>query len=215
MLATELDFKMTTLMTIKMSKYHTPKPILLSSILVMAMVEDHIIQGCKRGDRQAQNELYIRYAPLMLSICRRYLRQLDIAEDVMIHGFYKVLSKVDSFNQKGSFEGWMKRIMVNECLMEIRKSKSQHLTVELDSDIHHPKVDFVDHLVYEELIDLLDELPTGYRTVFNLYVIEGYKHREIAEMLGVSVNTSKSQLILARKKLQLLIKKKSELRNSA
>ena len=181
----------------------------------MAMVEEHIIQGCKRGDRAAQNELYKRYAPLMLSICRRYLRQVDIAEDVMIHGFYKILSKVTSFDQQGSFEGWMKRIMVNECLMEIRKAKSQHLTVELDNTVHHPKVDFVDHLVYEELVILLDELPTGYRTVFNLYVIEGYKHREIAEMLGISVNTSKSQLILARKKLQTLIKKKSELRNSA
>lgn len=179
------------------------------------MVEKHIIQGCQNGNRKSQNELYQRYAPLMLSICRRYLRQIDIAEDVMTHGFYKILSKVDSFDQQGSFEGWMKRIMINECLMEIRKSKSQHLTVELDQTIHHPKVDFVDHLVYEELIELLDDLPTGYRTVFNLYVIEGYKHREIAEMLGVSINTSKSQLILARKKLQSMIKKKSELRNSA
>lgn len=176
----------------------------------MAMVERDIIQACQSGDREAQNELFKRYAPLMLSICRRYLHKLEVAEDVMIHGFYKILTKVSSYNHQGSFEGWMKRLMVNECLMEIRRSKNQYLTVELDDVTHHPHVDFVDHLIYEEIIDLLDELPTGYRTVFNLYVIEGYKHKEIAEMLGVSVNTSKSQLILARKKLQRLIKKKSE-----
>jgi len=179
------------------------------------MVEEHIIKACQGGDRKAQNELYRRYAPLMLSICRRYISKQEVAEDVMIHGFYKILTKVTSFQQQGSFEGWMKRLMVNECLMEIRKSKAQYLTVELDEVHTHPKVDFVDHLVYEELVDLLDDLPIGYRTVFNLYVIEGYKHKEIAEQLGVSINTSKSQLILARKKLQKLIKKKSELRNTA
>lgn len=174
------------------------------------MVDRNIIQACEYGDRKAQNELFKRYAPLMLSICRRYLQKQEVAEDVMIHGFYKVLTKISSYKDKGSFEGWMKRIMINECLMEIRKSKAQYLTVELEEVIHHPSVDFHDHLVYEELIALLDDLPVGYRTVFNLYVIEGYKHREIAEQLGVSVNTSKSQLILARKKLQQLIKKKSE-----
>jgi len=181
----------------------------------MAMVEENIIKACKKGERKAQNELYKRYAPLMLSICRRYLRKQEVAEDVMIHGFYKILTKIESFDQKGSFEGWMKRVMVNECLMEIRKTKAQYLTVALDEVTRDPHVDFIDHLVYEELIDLLDDLPLGYRTVFNLYVVEGYKHKEIAEKLGVSINTSKSQLILARKKLQKLIKKKSELRNSA
>jgi len=179
------------------------------------MVDKHIIEGCQRGDRKAQNDLYRMYAPLMMSICRRYLRHMEVAEDVMVHAFYKILTKVGSFNGNGSFEGWMKRIMVNECLMEIRRSKTQFFTVEIENGIQHPKVDFEDHLVYEELIGLLDELPTGYRTVFNLYVIEGYKHREIAEQLGISINTSKSQLILARKKLQQLIKKKSEIKLSA
>lgn len=172
------------------------------------MGETDIIKACKRHDRKAQNLLFQRYAPLMLSICKRYLKQTELAEDIMVHAFYKIFSKIDSFNNKGSFEGWMKRIVINECLMELRKKKSQYLTVAIEDMNHEPEVAWQDSLEYEELLALLNHLPDGYRTVFNLYVIEGYKHKEIAEQLGVSINTSKSQLILARRKLQGLIKKK-------
>ena len=116
----------------------------------------------------------------MLSICKRYLKQTELAEDIMVHAFYKIFSKIDSFNNKGSFEGWMKRIVINECLMELRKKKSQYLTVAIEDMNHEPEVAWQDSLEYEELLALLNHLPDGYRTVFNLYVIEGYTHKELS-----------------------------------
>ena len=123
------------------------------------MEESDIIEGCKKSDRKAQNLLFHKYAPIMLSICLRYLRQKEIAEDVMVHGFYKVFSKIASYKNQGSFEGWMKRIMINECLMELRKRKSEFLTVAIEEMHHHPMVDWDNLLEYEELIALLNELP--------------------------------------------------------
>ncbi len=171
-----------------------------------------ILQGCIQEDSSAQESLYNRYSSLFLSMILRYVKRRDVAEDVLVEGFYKIFSKIDSFNGKGSFEGWMKRIMVNEALMELRKKNVLHLSVELNQA--SDRVDDVDHISrmsYEELLTLLDDLPPGYRTVFNMYVIEGYKHREIAEILDISINTSKSQLILAKKKMQELVKKKHDL----
>lgn len=168
---------------------------------------EELIKRCKRNDRRAQNLLFDRFAPRLLSICQRYMKNTEAAEDVLIHSFYKIFKKLDSYTGKGSFEGWMKRIAINECLMELRKKKNFSLTIPLDQMSESLSVEFEDRLSYEEVISLLDQLPIGYRTVFNLYVIEGYKHREIAEKLGISINTSKSQLILARRKLQKLIKK--------
>lgn len=135
----------------------------------------------------------------------RYTKQYEEAEDVMIHAFYKIFDKIDSYNGDGSFEGWMKRILVNEALMHIRKRNSLHLAVEVQ-DIDVPETtNVVDQLQYEDLLVLLEQLPVGYRTIFNLYVIEGYKHREIAELLDISINTSKSQLILAKKRMKKLV----------
>lgn len=168
-----------------------------------------LIVKCKKQERSAQNVLYHQYAPLFFSICLRYIKTNATAEDVLVQAFFKIFNSIDNFKNEGSFEGWMKRIVVNECLMELRRKKNFSLTVSLD-DIDIPiEVDYQDQLEYDDVLNLLDELPDGYRTVFNLYVIEGFKHREIAEMLGISVNTSKSQLILARRKLQQLFKKKS------
>lgn len=135
----------------------------------------------------------------------RYTKQYEEAEDVMIHAFYKIFDKIDSYNGDGSFEGWMKRILVNEALMHIRKRNNLHLAVEVQ-DIDVPETtNVVDQLQYEDLLVLLEQLPVGYRTIFNLYVIEGYKHREIAELLDISINTSKSQLILAKKRMKKLV----------
>lgn len=181
----------------------------------MNKVDPNIIKACAQKDRKAQNQVFHLLAPTMLSICLRYLKQKEKAEDIMIHGFYKVFTKIDSFNFKGSFEGWVKRIMINECLMELRKQKNSFLSVSLDERLEEPFVNWDKRLEYEELLSLLDRLPNGYRTVFNLYVIEGFKHKEIAEQLGISINTSKSQLILARRRLQEIIKKKYEIRASA
>lgn len=174
-----------------------------------------IINGCKNNERTAQNKLYKLYASLFYSIALRYMKAPEEAEDVLVQGFFKIFNNVDRFQNKGSFEGWMKRIIVNEALMALRKHKNMALTVSVDDIEPHTVIDVShDPLEYEELINLLNELPTGYRTVFNLYAIEGYKHREIAELLGISINTSKSQLILARRKLQQLIKKKVKFRTA-
>jgi RNA polymerase sigma factor (sigma-70 family) len=166
-----------------------------------------LIQLLRDQDRAAQKWLYERYAPLMFSVCRRYLRSREDAEEALVGGFYKVYSQIDSFSGDGSFEGWIRRIMVNESLMSLRKTKRlvfpgdewmtdetpDHFSIEAD-------------LSAREILDLLDQLPVGYRTVFNLYVLEGLKHQEIADLLGVSINTSKSQLILAKEKLRNLLK---------
>lgn len=139
----------------------------------------------------------------------RYLKKRDEAEDAMIQSFYRILQKISSYNGSGSFEGWMRRIAVNECLMQIRKKKMLMIDIDDTKDISSPQQSIADILEYKELLEVLNELPTGYRTVFNLFVIEGYKHREIAEELNISINTSKSQLILAKKRLaEILIKKK-------
>lgn len=146
----------------------------------------------------------------------RYMKNEVDAEDALIKGFYKVFSKLDSYKNAGSFEGWMKRIVINECLMLLRKNHNLNMTVAIDDApiVSSLKIEFVDNLTYEDILNLLDELPVGYRTVFNMYCIEGYKHREIAESLGISINTSKSQLILARKKMRLLIKKKLNIKSA-
>jgi len=166
---------------------------------------EHIIQGCKNNDASSQKILYDRYASLFLSMALRYTRQYEQAEDVMIHAFYKIFDKINSYKGNGSFEGWMKIIVVNEALMHIRKKTNLNLAIEIN-DVDKPETqNVVDQLQYEDLIKLLNQLPDGYRTIFNLYVIEGYKHREIAELLDISINTSKSQLILAKKRMRNLI----------
>lgn len=148
----------------------------------------------------------------MLGICRRYIRSDEDAEDIMIEGFYKIFNNLRQYDRRGSFEGWMKKIMVNEALMWLRKKRL--LQTELDEKMPLLQEDY-DLRQFElegsEIIPLLDQLPDGYRTVFNLYVMEEMKHREIAVMLGISINTSKSQLILAKKKLkQLILEKKAK-----
>ena len=164
---------------------------------------------CKKGDAKVQKQLYEMYAPLFMSIAMRYMKNIESAEDVMVMGFFKIFNNINKYKGAGSFEGWMKRILVNEALMQIRKRNNLYMTLELSEvDKKSDEVSIVDDMAYEDLLALLDELPPGYRTIFNMYVIEGYKHREIAELLKISINTSKSQLILAKKRMRELIKKK-------
>lgn len=166
-----------------------------------------MIQGCLEGDRKAQKVLYETYSPKLLGVVKRYVKAPEDAEDVLIEGFFKIMTKIDLYSGSGSFVGWMRRIMVNEALMFLRKNNNFNMTVEINNNLHHPtKVTVEDQLAADDILALLDKLPVGYRTVFNLYVLEGYKHREIAEELGISINTSKSQLILARNRLRELIK---------
>lgn len=170
----------------------------------------HIIEGLKQKDRVTQKLVFEQYGAKFLPTIKRYVKNDEDAKDICVLGFYKVFTKIDSFKSNGSFEGWMKRIMINEALMFLRKYKTFNLSIEESKvDIKY-EVDYDGLMDYKSMLKLLDLLPTGYRTVFNLYVIEGFKHREIAEQLGISINTSKSQLILARKRLQEIIKKKQK-----
>jgi len=157
-------------------------------------------------DRVAQKWLYERYSPLFFSVCRRYLSSREDAEEALGSGFFKVFSQIDAYQQVGSFEGWMRRIMINEALMMLRKRRNLVFPGD-EAGMPEPQDTFSIHaeLSAQEIMALLDELPAGYRTVFNLYVMEGYKHQEIADLLGISINTSKSQLILAKEKLKKLL----------
>lgn len=171
------------------------------------MTEQELIQKCRNKERRAQKFLFDRYSPKMFGVCRRYVKNQEDAEDVMVEGFYKVLANIDKFKGNGSFEGWIRRIMVNQALMFLRKNNNFKLSVEISNVVIKANPVVEDNLAAQDILNLLSHLPTGYRTVFNMYVIEGYKHREIGEILGISINTSKSQLILAKKRLRELVER--------
>ena len=138
-----------------------------------------------------------------MAICTRYVGNRDDAEEVLIDGFMRVYSRVDQFRGEGSFEGWMRRIMVTESLMYLRKNKAWRQELQLDTITVEPDYEWADaNLQSEDLMRLVAQLPDGYRTVFNLYAIEGYNHAEIAELTGISEGTSKSQLSRVRALLQ-------------
>jgi RNA polymerase sigma-70 factor (ECF subfamily) len=174
--------------------------------------EEKLIMKCRENDPASQRMLYDQYASKMLGVCRRYINDADQAEDVMITGFIKVFKNLAQFKFEGSFEGWVRRIMVNESLSFIRKNKNMYLEVDIEYAQREPDYSQLDHhLQAEDLLELIDQLPTGYRTVFNLYAIEGYSHKEIADQLKISENTSKSQLSRARALLQRHLLKSEEL----
>ncbi len=169
------------------------------------MQERELIDACKRQDRRAQQRLYDQYTPMMFAVCKRYIPKREDAEDVLVEGFFKVFTNIGQFKGEGSFEGWIRRIIVNEALMFLRRRNQLQYNVEVNEWDATIPASVSSDLDAKDILFLLDRLPAGYRTVFNLYVIEGYKHREIADLLGISINTSKSQLILARKRLQALL----------
>lgn len=141
----------------------------------------------------------------MYGVCKRYVKNNPDSEEVLVTAMFKAMTKIDKFSQRGSFEGWIRKIVVNECLMFLRQKHNFKHSVELSEVDLRTEVTVEAELAAQDLINLLALLPTGYRTVFNLFVVEGYKHREIAEMLNISINTSKSQLILAKKKMRDLV----------
>ena len=166
------------------------------------MTEKELIEACQRQDRKGQKLLFERYSPKMFGVCKRYVKQREDAEDVLVDGLYKVLTNIHQYQGTGSFEGWIRRVIVNESLMFLRKANHFKYNLEINETDKATHISVEDDLIAQDILSLLNQLPTGYRTVFNLYVLEGYKHREIAELLGVSINTSKSQLILAKKRLR-------------
>lgn len=167
--------------------------------------ETEWIEGCKRQDSRAQESLYSYYSGRMYALCCRYVPSKMEAEDVLVVAFTKVFERIDQFKAEGSFEGWLRRIVVNESLTYLRRNKNMYLETEIEAVDKNPDFGQLEnHLEADDLLRMVGELPTGYRMVFNLYAIDGYTHKEIAEQLEISENTSKSQLSRAR----VLLKKK-------
>ncbi|MBP2833716.1 RNA polymerase sigma factor [Aquimarina sp. U1-2] len=164
--------------------------------------ETQLIKKAIKQHKGAQHQLYHQYSPKMLSVCRQYIKDIHFAEEVMLNGFFKVFTNLKNFKFEGSFEGWVRRIMVNESISFLRKQKQIIFTEELLSYEEEPWDAIHIELEVAQIQELIDSLPQGYKMVFILYAVEGYKHNEIAQTLKISENTSKSQLFKARKMLQ-------------
>ncbi len=170
-------------------------------VIALHQEQHEIIALAVENNRHAQQKIYSQYAPKMLSVCRQYAKDVHHAEDLMITAFMKVFANLKNFKHEGSFEGWIRRIMVNECISWLRVQKK----VSFMEDTFYKEDGFNDiesGLSVDDIQSLIDDLPDGYKMIFNLYCIEGYKHKEIAEMLGINEGTSKSQLSHARRILQ-------------
>ena len=178
------------------------------------MTEYELIQGCLREDRSAQRELFNRYAGKMMTVCLRYARHRMEAEDLLQDAFIKIFDNMHSFEGKGSFEGWIRRIVVNTALKNISRHSFQKEGIGLEGVLESSEDPSVfSQLSEQELLNLISSLPNGYRVCFNLYVIEGFSHREIGEMLKIEESTSRSQLVKARNMLQnMVLKSQKELR---
>ncbi len=168
--------------------------------------EKDIIAGCLRKEPRAQQELYRAFAPKMYGVCLRYAKNEMEADDILQEGFIKVFGYLETYRNEGSLEGWIRRTMVNTAINYYRKNLKHANQLDLDGleVINDNDVDVVDKLSADEILCLIRDLPEVYRCTFNMYVIEGYTHKKIAEILDISENTSKSQLLRARK----LLKKK-------
>jgi len=174
--------------------------------------QEQLIAGCKEGKPWAQKKIFELYASCMLSVCIRYVNDRETARDLLQDGFIKLFTKIDTFSSIGSFAGWVRRIFVTTSLEYLRQNDAlkQGLPIEEFSNlIITNEVTVLDKISADDLMDCVAKLPVGYRTVFNLFAIEGYTHTEIAEMLGISESTSRSQFMRARnilqKKVQFLI----------
>ena len=177
--------------------------------------EKELIELAVEHNRHAQHQIYSKFSPKMLSVCRQYIKDLHQAEDIMITAFMKTFANLKHFEHKGSFEGWIRRIMVNECISFIRVAKKVKF-IEDNPEFYQDEKSFNNiesQFSVEDIQFLIDNLPDGYRMIFNLYAIEGFKHHEIATMLGISEGTSKSQLSHARKMLQNAINKEKNYEN--
>ncbi len=198
--------------------------------------EYQIIRGCKNKRKRAQKALYTKYAGIMRGVCLRYANSLAEAEDIMQEGFIKVFIHIDQYQAKGSFEGWIKRIMINTAITYRKKAKKHQYHFDID-EIQESTIKETDEGIeinehtdkktailntdfsQEEIMNIINQLPDGYKMVFNLYAIENFKHKEIAELLNIDISTSKSQLARARKliqkKMMQIIQQKNKQKNSS
>ncbi|MDE3249505.1 MAG: sigma-70 family RNA polymerase sigma factor [Bacteroidota bacterium] len=175
------------------------------------MTEESIVQGCIKNDAVAQRELYNRYSPKMLAVCYRFAHNREDAEDMLQEGFIKVFSQIHTFRNQGAFEGWIRRIIVHTCINNLKKNKKFNESVDIiHANAVQVREDSVPSIVQaKQIVECIRLLPIGYRTVLNLYAIEGYSHREIGSMLEIEESTSRSQYTRAKQMLEdILLKKK-------
>lgn len=171
------------------------------------ITESDLINGCIAGNRRMQEELYRRFSPRMYAVCLRYAGTAEEAQDILQEGFIKVFKKLATFRGDGSFEGWVRRIFVNTAIEHFRRKKYlQPVTEKEENTMEGNYLSVLDDLAERDIMGLVQQLSPGYRTVFNMYVVEGYTHKEIGDMLGISEGTSKSQLSRAKVILQDLVK---------
>ncbi|MFK7970182.1 MAG: RNA polymerase sigma factor [Bacteroidia bacterium] len=190
-----------TTLFLRQTQYISPSRSLTRKNQLLDMNHPYrdLVTRCQKCDRTAQHTLYTRYAPDLLAVCYRYAKDRDEAEDILQEGFVKIFQKIARYEFQGSFEGWMRRIVVNTAIDHIRRNKKR----QLETDIDEAREVFVaegaiGQLELEYLYEIIQELPPGYRLVFNLYAIEGYSHKEIGEQMGITESTSRSQYTRAR-----------------
>lgn len=170
--------------------------------------EQRLVTGCKNGETWAQKQVYELYASAMFSVCVRYVTDREVARDILQDGFIKIFTKIDTFAGSGSFAGWIRRVFVTTALEHLRQSKFIQETTSIDdlnNSLEVEDITILDKIAADDLMKCISNLPNGYRTVFNLYAIEGYSHAEIAEILKITENTSRSQFMRARMLLQKML----------
>jgi RNA polymerase sigma-70 factor (ECF subfamily) len=174
------------------------------------MTEQAILVGCLQNDPSAQRELYNRYSPKMLSVCYRFGQNREDAEDMLQEGFIKIFTQIHTFQNKGAFEGWVRRIIVHTCINFLKKNKKFNENIDLDhAGYLEVKEETIPSIMQaRQIIECIRLLPLGYRTVLNLYALEGYSHKEIAEMLDIEESTSRSQFTRAKSMLEMILVKK-------
>ena len=174
------------------------------------MTEQSIIAGCLQNDPLAQRELYNRYSPKMLSVCYRFAQNREDAEDMLQEGFIKVFTQIHSFQNKGAFEGWIRRIVIHTCINLLKKNKKFHeqLSLEYAETVHFKEETIPSMMQARQVVECIRQLPLGYRTVLNLYAIEGFSHKEIGSMLDIEESTSRSQYTRAKNMLETMLIKK-------
>jgi RNA polymerase sigma factor (sigma-70 family) len=175
------------------------------------MTDEELVRGCVKKDPAAQRVLFERFSRKMMGVCIRYADRREEADDMLQNGFIKVFEKIEMFKSLGSLEGWIRRIMVNESLTYLRKNKAAKMNIDIeDAKYLVPGNSHVGEAINEkDLLKMIQQLPTGFRTVFNMYAIEGYSHKEIAEQLGITEGTSKSQYSRAKTHLQGMLQEET------
>jgi len=167
--------------------------------------EKKVIELCIKGNRKAQYELYEAYSRRMMSVCLRYMGDYETAQDVLQNGFIRLFTNLENFQFNGSFDGWVRRIFVNTALEHLRKNDVLHSAADIElsqASLMQNEHTVIDELSANDILKLINNLPPGFRTVFNMFAIEGYSHKEIAEKLGITESTSRSQFTRARQILQ-------------